>query len=78
MEIVIMILGIVVGLLIGFLVMSLIIIRKTESIGTLRVDHSLPDEGPYLFLELTKDVGYVERQKYIILKVNTDSYIPRK
>lgn len=66
----------VIGLLIGLISMD--VISRIDSIGTLRVDDSLPDEGPYLFLELTKDINHIRRKKYIVLKVNTDSYIPHE
>lgn len=68
--------AVLVGLLVGgFLVYFW---SGGKPVGTLRVDTSIPDEGPYLFLELSKDVGHIGRKKYIVLKVNTNSYIPHK
>lgn len=66
----------VIGILIGMIVSE--IISRNDSIGTLRVDSSDPDDGPYLFLELSKDVNHIKRKKYIVLKVNTNSYIPHE
>ena len=66
----------VIGLLIGIVVMD--VISRIDSIGTLRVDDSIPDEGPYLFLELSKDINQVRRKKYVTLKVDIDSYIPHE
>lgn len=53
------------------------IITKPLDIGTLRIDTSDPD-GPFMFLELSKDVDAVASKKYIILKVNLKSYISQK
>lgn len=72
MELVIILaIGIVVGSII-----TRIIIRPLD-IGTLRIDTSDPD-GPFMFLELSKDVDAVAAKKYIILKVNLKSYISQK
>ena len=50
---------------------------KRKPIGTLRVDSSDPD-GPYLFLELETDPNVIKKEKYILLKVDTKSYISQK
>ena len=55
-----------------------IVAFRVKHIGTLRIDSSDPYEGPYMFLELRKDVGNIGRKKYVILKVNTKSYISQK
>lgn len=47
---------------------------KRSASGVIRVDRSDPD-GPYLFLELHKDVDAVMRDKYITLEVNVKDYI---
>lgn len=49
---------------------------KRAASGVLRVDRSDPD-GPYLFLELSRDVNAVMRDKYITLEVDTKGYISR-
>ena len=50
---------IVMALLIGFAIGSLItnLAYGRLKVGTLRVDRSDPDDPPYLFLELNKNVG---------------------
>ena len=51
--------------------------NKRKPIGTLRVDSSDPD-GPYLFLEMDSSnggVGWISKQKYIVLKVLVKDYI---
>lgn len=74
MEILIFVLGLVLGLVLAFVYRK---IRKTESIGVLRVDTSDPD-GPYLFLELHTGVGEVMRRKQVMLDVQTENYISRR
>ena len=49
-----------------------------HSVGSLRIDDSDPDEDPYIFLELFKDASTLYKKKYITLKVNIKSFIPRK
>lgn len=70
------ILALIIGIVVGFISAALIFRKKTA--GTLRVDKSDPDDNPYLFLELTKDIDFVYRNKYVIFEVNTQNYIPRK
>lgn len=66
--------AILLGILIGVIV-SLVISRfRFPYAGTLRVDRSIPDEPPYLFLELEKPVGYIMGRTYVILKVNLKNY----
>ena len=69
----------VIILAIGIVVGSIItrIINRPLDIGTLRIDTSDPD-GPFMFLELSKDVDSVTSKKYVILKVNLKSYISQK
>lgn len=66
----------VIGIFAGY-VIALPIFRM-RSVGSLRIDTSDPDDGPYLFLELSKDVDVVYQRKYVTLRVNTKSFIPHK
>ena len=50
----------------------------SRSVGNLRIDRSDPEEPPYLFLELIKDVGDISRKKYVLLRVNVKDFISRK
>lgn len=73
MEIVIaVVIGIVVGSVLTILVMG------SLSSGNLRVDQSIPEEDPYLFLELTKSVSMILHKKFVILKVRAEDFIPHK
>ena len=62
--------GLVIFFAIGVVIGSIItrIINRPLDIGTLRIDTSDPD-GPFMFLELSKDVDSVTSKKYEILKV---------
>ena len=65
-----------IGILVG--VVCTIVATRTKSVGSLRVDTSDTDDGPYLFLELSKDVDVIYQKKYVTLKVNTKSFIPHE
>lgn len=44
--------------------------------GTLREDHSDPDEAPYLFLELSRDgLEKIHSSPYVSFKVELKNYI---
>lgn len=70
------ILALVIGVLIGVVVT--VVITRIKSVGSLRIDTSDPDDNPYLFLELTKEVSCIYKKRYVLLKVNTHDLIPRK
>ena len=64
--------GIVVGCILSRLV-------PQKIVGTLRVDNSDPDSGPYLFLELTHGgIETIRKKKYVLFEVNLKSYIPHE
>lgn len=71
-EILIFVAGIIIGYVVSF------IIRRVRTIGNLRIDRSIPDEEPYLFLELFKNVGDITKKKYVFLKVKDENYISQK
>lgn len=64
--------GIVIGILIGA------VLFRRRPVGNLRVDHSDPTSGPYLFLELGTDVGTVMRKKYVTFKVRIEDFLPHE
>lgn len=65
------------GLAIGVVYVR-VTIRNERLIGTLRVDESDPTDGPYLFLELSKNPEMVKQKKYVTLKVNVSNYLSQK
>lgn len=73
MEIVI---GIIVGIIIGAVLTCLIF--GAFSVGSLRVDQSIPEDEPYLFLELTRNVSTILQKKFVVLKVRAEDFIPHK
>lgn len=64
------------GVLVGSIVTMLIF--RLFLIGALRIDTSDQEDGPYLFLELNKDVGDISSKKYVILKVSLKNFISHK
>ena len=47
--------------------------------GSLRVDESDPDSGPYLFLELDRSgADAIYKQRYVRLRVELKNYISHK
>ena len=73
MEIVV---GITIGIVIGAVVTCLVF--GAFSVGSLRVDQSIPEDDPYLFLELTKSVSTILKKKFVVLKVRAEDFIPHK
>lgn len=66
---------VVVGILIGYVISP--IIRRKHPVGFLRIDKSDPD-GPYLFLELKKNVNEIIAQRTVLLEVKREDFIPHK
>lgn len=69
------------ALLVGIVFGSQIMRRfyQTKAIGSLRVDRSIPDEKPYLFLEIGR--GNIERlakEEFVVLKVKNENYLTQK
>ena len=65
-----------IGILVGIVCTT--VATRTKSVGFLRVDMSDPDDGPYLFLELSKDIGEIYRKKYVMFKVSLKNFIPHE
>lgn len=65
-----------IGILVGIVCTT--VATRTKSVGSLIVDTSDSDDDPYLFLELSKDIGEIYRKKYVTFKVNLKNFIPQK
>lgn len=81
MLVLMLILGIVIGGVVGAIIGCIFTrysMTKNLLAGTLRVDTSDPDDNPYMFLELSKNVDAVTSNKCVILKVSTENYISQK
>lgn len=50
---------------------------RLKAIGTLRVDQSDPDDGPYLFLELNSPdaTDVIMHSQQVVFDVNVENYI---
>lgn len=67
----------IIGVAIGYVLSRFIV--KEKPVGTLRVDQSDPDIGPYLFLELNHGgMETMKKKKYVLFEVNLKSYIPHE
>ena len=70
--------SLMIGLLIGIMggvLLSRFIFRE-KPVGSLRVDESDPDSGPYLFLELDRSgADAIYKQRYVRLRVELKNYI---
>lgn len=65
-----------IGIVVGCILSRLI---PKKIVGTLRVDHSDPDSGPYLFLEIAHGgMDTIKKKKYVLFEVNLKSYIPHE
>ena len=71
--IIVLLIGVVIGMLV-----SRFIFRE-KPVGSLRVDESDPDSGPYLFLELDpNNADAIYKQRYVRLQVELRNYISHK
>lgn len=67
-----------IGLAIGIGI-TMIVLRK-KPVGSLCVDNSDPDDGPYLFLEFRPDQNpeVIMRKAYVTMKVEVKNYVSHK
>lgn len=72
MEVVI---ALIVGLLVGIIATALLLHFRSN--GCLRIDRSIPEDGPRLFLELTENIETISKKKYITIAINNKSYLSR-
>ena len=56
------------GVVVGIMVCLLLSLRI--KVGTIRLVVDDPNDNPYLFLELSKDVNGITRKKYVLMKVD--------
>lgn len=71
------VIAVLIGILVGIFMSRFIF--KEKSVGSLRVDQSDPDSGPYLFLELNRDgTEAIYKKRYVRLRVDLKNYISHK
>lgn len=71
------IIAFVIGVFAG-LFLAAFLFRRKPAIGALRVDTSDPQDGPYLFLELTENMDKVMKSRQVTLDVKLENYISQK
>ncbi len=71
MEYIALLVGLIIGALIG------IGLSRARTMGMLRIDNSDPD-GPYLFVELGRDIRDISNMKTVKFAVKVEDFIPRK
>lgn len=81
LETTLIVLAVIVAMIATFVAGYALAMAKKSAhnlIGTLRVDNSIPEEGPHLYLELDKGIPEIKQHDYVTLRVNTESYISQK
>lgn len=71
MEVLLVLLGVILGMTISLICFA------GFTIGTLRIDHSDPTEAPYLFLELDKPIETFADKKRVLFRINKKNYISK-
>lgn len=68
---------IIIGILIGVLLTMFYtrFIGAEKPVGTLRIDTSDLDDGPYLFAELSVDPIIIMQRKQVLLNVDAKNFI---
>ena len=76
MEVILAMVGIIVGLTVGFVLGRFGKKPNVQTLGTLQLDHSDPDM-PYLFL-LDYNLDYIATQKHATFEVKVENIISRE
>lgn len=66
----------ILGLAVGIFCMMQI--QRIRMIGFLRIDRSIPEEPPYLFLEALQNVEDISKRKYVVFKVKNENFIAQE
>lgn len=66
----------IITLIVGFLLGAAVFHRRP--VGNLRIDRSDPADPPYLFLELSSDVGRFLHKKYVVLRIRAENFLPHE
>lgn len=68
--------GIVLGTIIGSIVT--LIYKNTHVVGNLIIDRSDPDDKPYIFLQISRELAYVSQKNVISVKVKNKNFVTQK
>lgn len=66
----------IIGLIIGFTIC--LIARRKPSCGVLHIDVSDPDDGPYMFLELSKNLPEIATGKCATFNIGISNFTSQK
>ena len=66
----------ILGFALGFVIACIWVLGL--KIGFLRIDRSDPTEAPYMFLEISKDVGDISGRKWVLLEVKNENFISQE
>lgn len=67
--------AILLGLLLGIIGTTALLHLRSN--GYLRIDRSIPEDGPQLFLELTESVESISKRKYVTIAIKNENYLSR-
>ena len=66
----------ILGMIAGYNLAMMKIHSKT--FGTIRIDRSDPDDGPYLFLELKGHPDVLMNEKFVMFEVSNENLVSQK
>ena len=67
--------ALVAGILLG--IIGTTVLLHLRSNGYLRIDRSIPEDDPRLFLELTESVETIAKKKYVTIAIKNENYLSR-
>ena len=68
--------GLIIGVLIGHFVSK--IVSRGDPIGTLMIDYSDPEDGPYMFTELKVHPDMFKSEKTVTFEVEITNFTSQK
>lgn len=79
--VIVLVVGVLIGIVIGIFISTDRMRKAVEqgSVGDLRIDRSEPNEPPRPCLEVYKGntIDSIAQKKFVILKINNESYLSR-
>ncbi len=68
-----MLFGMFMGIIISAIMFRMMLYKR--DVGYLNIDRSDPSDNPYLFLELTKNLQVIQKNRHIVLTVKQQNYL---
>lgn len=63
------------GAFVGVGIMYLIFEHYHKPVGNLRIDRSIPDEPPYIWMEINEGVNDISMYEFVTLEVVNEDYM---